>query len=417
MASGAQYRRAAIVPAYAGPTLFRVEWCDAEPLSTSAVCSLGESERICSRRKKVKIAQIAPLAESVPPRTYGGTERIVSYLTEELVKLGHEVTLFASGDSITTATLVSSATTALRLDTAVKDSIPYYMLMLDRVRQRAGEFDILHFHIDHFHFPVFRNIAEKTVTTLHGRQDLPDNRALYFGFDDLPLVSISEDQRRPIPHANYAATIYHGLPKDLLRPNFHPKEGYLAFLGRIAPEKRPDRAIAIARASGIPLKIAAKVDRVDEAYFRETIEPLLGQGVEFIGEINEQEKTKFLSEAVGLLFPIDWPEPFGLVMIEAMACGTPVLAFNRGSAAEIIEPGVTGFLVDTVEEATLAMTKLLSLDRRRVRKRFEERFSATRMAADYLKLYHRLIRASQTSIVEDAFVPAVVSTGSVNGVS
>jgi glycosyltransferase involved in cell wall biosynthesis len=370
------------------------------------------------RRKKVKIAQIAPLAESVPPRTYGGTERIVSYLTEELVKLGHQVTLFASGDSITTANLVGCAANALRLDSAVKDSIPYYMLMLDRVRQHADEFDILHFHIDHFHFPVFRDIAEKTVTTLHGRQDLPDNRALYFGFDDLPLVSISDDQRRPIPKANYAATIYHGLPKDLLRPNFYPKGGYLAFLGRIAPEKRPDRAIAIARATGIPLKIAAKVDRVDEAYFRETIEPMLGQqGVEFIREINDQEKAKFLGEASGLLFPIDWPEPFGLVMIEAMACGTPVLAFNRGSAAEIIEPGITGFLVDTVEEATLAMTKLLTLDRRLIRKRFEERFSANRMATDYVKLYHRLIRSPKSSIVEDAFVPAVVSTRSGNGVS
>ena len=276
----------------------------------------------------MKIAQIAPLAESVPPQMYGGTERIVSYLTEELVKLGHEVTLFASGDSITSANLVSCAARAVRLDGAIKDIIPYYMLMLDRVRQHADEFDILHFHIDHFHFPVFRNIAERTITTLHGRQDLPDNRVLYFGFDDLPLVSISNDQRRPIPNANYAATIYHGLPTDLLRPTFAPNNGYLAFLGRIAPEKRPDRAIAIARAAGMQLKIAAKVDPVDEKYFRETIEPLLRQpGVEFIGEINEKEKSKFLGGASGLLFPIDWPEPFGLVMIEAMACGTPVLAF------------------------------------------------------------------------------------------
>jgi glycosyltransferase involved in cell wall biosynthesis len=339
---------------------------------------------------------------------YGGTERIVSYLTEELVKLGHEVTLFASGDSITSANLISCAATALRLDGAVKDIIPYYMLMLDRVRQHADEFDILHFHIDHFHFPVFRNIAERTITTLHGRQDLPDNRVLYFGFDDLPLVSISNDQRRPIPNANYAATIYHGLPTDLLRPTFAPNNGYLAFLGRIAPEKRPDRAIAIARAAGMPLKIAAKVDPVDKKYFRETIEPLLRQpGVEFIGEINEQEKSKFLGGASGLLFPIDWPEPFGLVMIEAMACGTPVLAFNRGSAAEIVDPGVTGFLVDTVGEANLAIPNLLSLDRRLVRRRFEERFSASRMAADYAKLYHRLARSSErvASIAQDDFVP------------
>jgi glycosyltransferase involved in cell wall biosynthesis len=321
---------------------------------------------------KVKIAQIAPLAESVPPRMYGGTERIVSYLTEELVELGHEVTLFASGDSITSADLVSCATKALRLDTAIKDIIPYYMLMLDRVRQQANEFDILHFHIDHFHFPTFRSLAAKTVTTLHGRQDLPDNRPLYCGFDDFPLVSISNDQRRPIPQANFAATVYHGLPKSLLRPTFEPQGGYLAFLGRIAPEKRPDRAIAMARQAGIPLKIAAKVDKVDEAYFRESIQPLLNhQGVEFIGEINEQDKSKFLGEANGLLFPIDWPEPFGLVMIEAMACGTPVLAFNKGSVTEIVEPGITGFLVDSVEEANGKLDDLLSLDRRLVRKRFE----------------------------------------------
>ncbi len=365
----------------------------------------------------MKIAQIAPLAESVPPRMYGGTERIVSYLTEELVKLGHEVTLFASGDSMTAANLVSCAAKAVRLDPAVKDIIPYYMLMLDRVRRHSEEFDILHFHIDHFHFPVFRSLAHKTVTTLHGRQDMPDNRALFFGFDDFPLVSISDDQRRPIPHANYAATIYHGLPKDLLQPNYGTKDGYLAFLGRISPEKRPDRAIAIARAAGMPLKIAAKVDRADEAYFRETIQPLLQEpGIEFIGEINDQEKSKFLSQASGLLFPIDWPEPFGLVMIEAMACGTPVLAFNRGSVAEIIEPGVTGFLVDTVEEANAAMTNLLALDRRLVRQRFEKRFLASRMASDYTELYNQLIRSSEApdTIVPDRFVPPLNSATSVN---
>ncbi len=344
----------------------------------------------------MKIAQIAPLAESVPPRMYGGTERIVSYLTEELVNLGHEVTLFASGDSITSANLVSCAAKASRLDEVVKDIIPYYMLMLDRVKRYAREFDILHFHIDHFHFPVFRSMANKTVTTLHGRQDLPDNRALYFGFDNFPLVSISDDQRRPLPHANYAATIYHGIPKNLLDPNYTTKEGYLAFLGRIAPEKRPDRAIAIANAVGMPLKIAAKIDRVDEAYFHATIKPLLRKpGIEFVGEINDQEKSKFLGDASGLLFPIDWPEPFGLVMIEAMACGTPVLAFNRGSAAEIIEPRITGCLVDTVQEAIGAIPDLLALDRRTIRRRFEEKFSASRMANDYMKLYHRLTRAGK----------------------
>ena len=356
----------------------------------------------------MKIAQIAPLAESVPPRMYGGTERIVSYLTEELVKLGHEVTLFASGDSMTSAELASCATQALRLDPSIKDVIPYYMLMLDRVRQRADEFDVLHFHIDHFHFPVFRTMAARTLTTLHGRQDLPDNRVLYFGFDDFPLVSISDDQRRPIPHANFAGTIHHGLPKTLLRPTFEPQGKYLAFLGRMAPEKRPDRAIAIARHAGLPLKIAAKVDRVDEAYFRETVEPLLKQpGVEFIGEINEQEKERFLGDASALLFPIDWPEPFGLVMIEAMACGTPVLAFNRGAAVEIVEPGVTGVLVNTVEEANRKLAAVLALDRRHVRRRFEERFSAERMAKDYVRLYHQLASGDRVSVGERKFAPSI----------
>lgn len=368
----------------------------------------------------MKIAQIAPLAESVPPQTYGGTERIVSYLTEELVKLGHQVTLFASGDSITSANVVNCAEKALRLDPNVKDVVPYYMLMLDRVKRQAEQFDILHFHIDHYHFPLFRSVAAKTITTLHGRQDLPDNRPLYFEFDDLPLVSISDDQRRHIPNANYAATIYHGIPRDLLRPNFNPKAGYLAFLGRIAPEKRPDRAIAIARAAGMPLKIAAKVDRVDEAYFRESVEPLLSQpGIEFVGEIGDPEKSRFLGEASGLLFPIDWPEPFGLVMIEAMACGTPVLGFNRGSVAEIVEAGVTGVLVDTVEEAKLAMPHLLSLDRRLIRKRFEKRFSATRMANDYVKLYRRLMTSSKSAdpIVHDELVQPLVSAKSLNNIS
>jgi glycosyltransferase involved in cell wall biosynthesis len=329
---------------------------------------------------------------------YGGTERIVSYLTEELVRLGHEVTLFASGDSVTSASLVRCTRKALRLDAVVKDMIPYYMLMLDRVREQADEFDILHFHIDHFHFPVFRGIADRTLTTLHGRQDLADNWPLYFGFDDFPLVSISNDQRRPIPHANFAATIYHGLPRMFLQPTLEPRGDYLAFLGRIAPEKRPDWAIAIARDAGIPLKIAAKVDPVDEEYFGTAIRPLLQEpGVEFVGEISEREKSDFLGQARGLLFPIDWPEPFGLVMIEAMACATPVMAFNRGSAAEIIEEGRTGVLVDTVEEAARKLPELLALDRRRVRKRFEQRFSAGRMARDYLKLYRSLQRSSRTA--------------------
>ena len=346
----------------------------------------------------MKIAQIAPLMESVPPRLYGGTERIVSYLTEELVTLGHDVTLFASGDSITTAKLVPCATKALRLDARVRDSIPYYMLMLDRVRQRADDFDVLHFHIDQFQFPLFRPMAHRTVTTLHGRQDLPDLVPLYLGFGDMPLVSISNAQRLPIPNANYAATVYHGLPMNLHRLVVQPSGGYLAFLGRISPEKRPDRAISIARAVGIPLKIAAKVDRVDEVYFRTKIEPLLdGSGVEFIGEITDQQKTQFLGEARALLFPVDWPEPFGLSMIEAMACGTPVLAFRHGSVPEIVDEGVTGGIVNTMDEAIAALPHVMALDRKKVRQRFEQRFTATRMAKDYVDVYRSLL-SSATSI-------------------
>jgi len=341
----------------------------------------------------MKIAQIAPLIESVPPRLYGGTELIVFWLTEELVRQGHEVTLFASADSITSAELVPCTREALRLNASVKDPIPYYMLMLDRVRRRADEFDILHFHIDHLHFPLFRDMAARTVTTLHGRQDLPDLPLLYFGFSEMPMVSISHAQRAPLSHANFVATVLHGLPADLHKPIFQPRGGYVAFLGRISPEKRPDRAIEIARALGVPLKIAAKVDKVDAGYFEETIKPLLdGPGVEFIGEINDSQKPEFLGEALALLFPIDWPEPFGLVMIEAMACGTPVLAFRRGSVPEIIDDGVTGRIVATVKEAVAALPQVLAMDCRAVRRRFEERFSATRMAKDYVSVYRELLR-------------------------
>jgi glycosyltransferase involved in cell wall biosynthesis len=348
--------------------------------------------------KDMKIAQIAPLMESVPPRLYGGTERIVSYLTDELVRLGHEVTLFASADSVTAAELVSCASMALRLDANVRDPIPYYMLMLDRVRQLAEEFDILHFHIDQFHFPLFRQIADRTVTTLHGRQDLPDLKPLYLGFSEMPLVSISNDQRRPIASANFVATVHHGIPTNLHTPIFNPRGGYVAFLGRISPEKRPDRAIRIARTLGIPLKIAAKVDKVDDAYFREKIAPLLGDpGIEFIGEIDERSKTKFLGEAQALLFPIDWPEPFGLVMIEAMACGTPVLAFRQGSVSEIIDQGVTGAVVDTMEEAVRMLPQVLALDRHAVRRRFEQRFSSAHMATDYVALYRSLLKRPSIS--------------------
>jgi glycosyltransferase involved in cell wall biosynthesis len=266
--------------------------------------------------------------------------------------------------------------------------------MIDKVRERAEEFDVLHFHIDLFHFPLFRSLAAQTLTTLHGRQDLADLKPFYSRFSEMPLISISDDQRKPLPHANFVATIHHGIPSGLHQPSFE-QGSYLAFLGRISPEKRPDRAIRIARAAGIPLKIAAKVDKVDEDYFRNDIAPLIaGGGVEFVGEINEREKTKFLSEAAALMFPVDWPEPFGLVMIEAMACGTPVLAFRRGSVTEVIEDGVTGKLVDSEEGAVAALPALLSYDRRTVRQRFEKRFTATRMAKDYVDSYRQLLKKS-----------------------
>jgi glycosyltransferase involved in cell wall biosynthesis len=342
----------------------------------------------------MRIAQIAPLMESIPPRLYGGSERVVSFLTEELVAQGHDVTLFASGQSITAAKLVRCCEQPLRLNAKVRDIIPYYMLMLDKVRCMAPEFDILHFHIDQFHFPIFHEMAGRTVTTLHGRQDLPDLHHLYRGFPDMPLVSISDVQRAPIPDAHFVGTVYHGLPHDFA-PTLDPRGGYLAFLGRISPEKRVDRAIAIARAVGLPLKIAAKVDRVDEAYFRAEIEPLLKHPrIDYIGEIDDRRKLKFLSEACALLFPIDWPEPFGLAMIEAMACGTPVLAFRNGAVSEVIDEGITGHVVDGLEQAVRMLGRVLALDRGRVRRRFEERFSVERMARDYVKIYERLVGAS-----------------------
>ena len=350
----------------------------------------------------MKIAQIAPLIESVPPRLYGGTERIVAYLTDELVRLGHDVTLFASGDSVSRTNLVSCAPMALRLDSNVHDPIPYYMLQLDRVRRLADKFDILHFHIDQFHFPLFREIAHRTITTLHGRQDLPDLKALYVGFSDMPLVSISDAQRQPIANANFVATIHHGLPRNLHTPTYQPRGGYVAFIGRISPEKGPDRAIRIARTLGIPLKIAAKVDKADEVYFREKIAPLLNEpGVEFIGEINEREKTKFLGDAQALLFPIDWPEPFGLSVIEAMACGTPVLAVRNGSVPEIVDEGITGIIVDTMDEAVRLLPRAIALDRRAVRRRFEERFSAERMAKEYLATYRSLLKRPHDSELDE----------------
>jgi glycosyltransferase involved in cell wall biosynthesis len=348
----------------------------------------------------MRIAQIAPLHERVPPRLYGGTERVVSFLTEELVRQGHEVTLFASGDSETSARLVPCCEMALRLNPSVRDHLPYHMIMLEKVRQRIDQFDILHFHIDLLHGPLVRAIANWTLTTLHGRLDLPDLVPFYQTFRELPLVSISNDQQRYLHNVNWLGTVYHGLPRDLLA--FQSRAGgYLAFLGRIAPEKRPDLAIEIAAQSGMPLKIAAKVDRADQAYWDTQIRPMVEAhhpDVEFIGEIDERDKENFLGGAAALLFPVDWPEPFGLVMIEAMACGTPVIAFRRGSVPEIVTEGVSGFVVDTIEEAVTAVGRATRLDRAKVRAEFDCRFTAERMAREYVNIYSKLVSKRSRSV-------------------
>lgn len=339
----------------------------------------------------MKIAQVAPLYESVPPKLYGGTERVVSYLTEELVRQGHDVTLFASGDSTTSAHLVPLCERSLRLDPAVVDPLTYHILMLEKVFQRVDEFDIVHFHIDYLHFPLSRAYREPNVTTLHGRLDLPELGPMYDEFGDMPIVSISDSQRAPLPHARWVETVYHGLPLNLY--DFHPKPGgYLAFVGRISPEKRVDRAVAIARRVGMPLRVAAKVDRVDQDYFEEKIEPLFDDPlVEFVGEINEAQKNDFLGNAHALIFPIGWQEPFGLVMIEAMACGTPVVAYRNGSTPEVVDEGVTGYLASSIEEAARAVERAGDLSRERVRRHFERRFSAARMARDYVHIYRRIL--------------------------
>jgi glycosyltransferase involved in cell wall biosynthesis len=339
----------------------------------------------------VRIAQISPLFESVPPKLYGGTERVVSYLTEELVAQGHDVTLFASADSVTTARLVPVCERSLRLDRRCVDQMAHHIRQIEEVYRRADEFDVLHFHIDYLHYPLSARMGAARLTTLHGRLDIPDLEPLYRRFPDEPVVSISDDQRSPLSWVNWQATIHHGLPLVLLNP--HPAPGqYLAFLGRISPEKRPDRAIELARRTGFPLKMAAKVDKADREYFEAEIRPLLKDNplVEFIGEINEQQKDEFLGNAAGLLFPIDWPEPFGLVMIEAMACGTPVIAWRGGSVPEIIEPGANGFIVEDMEQAVAAIEQLGSIDRRRCRAIFEERFSVSRMARDYVDAYREI---------------------------
>jgi glycosyltransferase involved in cell wall biosynthesis len=331
------------------------------------------------------------LYESVPPRFYGGTERIVSYLTEELVAQGHDVTLFASGDSRTKARLVPVCPRSLRLAPGCIDQLAHHIVMLERVLQQAHEFDVIHFHVDYLHFPLSRMHDYAHITTLHGRLDIPDLVPIYEEFAEIPLVSISDSQRSPLRHANWQATVYHGLPRQLYR--FRSERGsYLACLGRISPEKGVDRAIEIARQVGIPLRIAAKVDKVDREYFESVIEPLLHDPlVEYIGEIGDDQKDEFLGNAQALLFPIDWPEPFGLVMIEAMACGTPVIAYASGSVPEVMEEGRTGFIVQEVEDAVAAVRRLPQLSRARCREVFERRFTATRMARDYLDVYERLI--------------------------
>ena len=338
----------------------------------------------------MRIAQVAPLIESVPPQLYGGTERVVAFLTDELVSLGHDVTLFASGDSRTTARLLPAWPRSLRLG-GVNHAFAPHILLLEEVAKRAREFDILHFHIAEFHFPLARRLPVAHVTTLHGRLDLPELPAVYEEFSDIPVISISDAQRTPLTHAGWIGTVYHGLPLDLL--TYDPGPGqYLAFLGRIAPEKRVDRAIAIATACGQPLRIAAKVDPADRDYFERQIQPLLDNPlVEFIGEIGEDQKSAFLGGASALLFPIDWPEPFGLVMIEALACGVPVVAFRGGSVPEIIDDGVTGFIVDSLGDAIEATRRVGQLSRSRCRAVFEDRFNVTRMALDHVEIYETLV--------------------------
>jgi len=354
----------------------------------------------------MRIAQVSPLTEAVPPKLYGGTERIVAYLTDELVAQGHDVTLFTSGDSETAARHEVVWPRALRFDETIRDPLAPHMLMLETVAQRAAEFDVVHLHVDYIGYAIMKRAGVPFVTTLHGRLDLPELPPLYDVFDDVPVVSISDAQRAPLPQANYIATIHHGLPERLLLPG-SGAGGYLAFLGRISPEKAPDAAIRIAAKAGMKLRIAAKVDRVDRDYFAERIEPLLASPhVEYIGEIGDGDKAAFLGNAAGLIFPIAWPEPFGLAMIEAMACGTPVVAMRNGSVPEVVDDGVTGFIVDSEDAAAVAVRRLGTLDRGIIRSVFEQRFTARRMAEDYLAVYRRLL--AQSALASEPPLRAVV---------
>ena len=348
----------------------------------------------------MKIAQITPLYEAVPPKLYGGTERVVAWLSDALVDAGHEVTLFASADAETKAALVPVRDQAIRLDPAeLKSDLAAHMTMLQEVRARMSEFDVLHFHVDMIHFPFFEECAERTLTTLHGRLDLKDLPGVYRRWRQFPLASISMDQRKPLRNANWLGCVHHGMPDSLCRFTEHPQGDYLAFLGRISPEKRVDRAIAIARRVGLPLKVAAKVDTADKAYFEREIEPLLAHAnVEFVGEINDAQKPAFLGNARALLFPIDWPEPFGLVMIEAMACGTPVVAWNCGSVPEVIDEHITGRIVDNEDDAVAATREVIGYDRRAVRATFDRRFTARAMADRYVQLYDRLAQGRESDL-------------------
>jgi glycosyltransferase involved in cell wall biosynthesis len=355
---------------------------------------------------KLRIAQISPLTEAVPPKLYGGTERVVSYLTEELVASGHDVTLFASADSTTNARLIPCCPEALRLNPNCADRLAHHYVMLDEVMERAEEFDVIHFHIDYLHFPLSRLSGMPQLTTLHGRLDLPDLLPLYKKYTDMPVVSISKAQRKPLPFLNWICNIYHGLPTHRL-PLGEGGGNYLAFLGRISPEKRVDRAIQIALEVGMPLKIAAKIDQVDREYFETKIKSLLDSpGIEYMGEITEDRKPEFLGNAYAYLFPIDWPEPFGLTMIESMACGTPTVAFGCGSVPELITDGVSGFVVDNMADAVKAVEQVATLDRAACRRAFEARFSVSRMADDYVKLYKSMlsVRSSVETPELDTFL-------------
>jgi glycosyltransferase involved in cell wall biosynthesis len=369
----------------------------------------------------MRIAQVAPLWESVPPKLYGGTERVVSYLTEELVRLGHDVTLFASGDSVTAARLESICNHALRLNKGIFNRDAPMTMLMEQALGKAGDYDIIHSHLDFLGFPLARRNPIPTVTTFHGRLDLPELQPVFREYAEMPIVSISNAQRKPLSWANWQATVYHGLPKDLYGLQSNPGN-YLAFLGRIAPEKRPDHAIEIAKRVGIPLRIAAKVDPADQEYFHAEIEPLLSHPlIEYLGEITDSEKRDFLGNAMALVCPYDWPEPFGLVLIEALACGTPVLAYRRGSIPEIIEDSVTGFVCEDLDELTAAIRRIPEIDRRRCRRAFEERFSVERMAQDYVRVYEQVAlgstcEESEVAVTEESEV-AVTEEGEVAATS